>query len=356
MGWPGDRDDGGVGVGQATALLVTDDPALLDDLRRLAGAAGLAVQVVGAGGLSASQWSTAAVVLVGADVAAGVAARRLPGRERVMLVASDPSDWSVAVDLGAEHVVTLPDAEPWLVRHLGEVGEGPSRAGSCVAVTSAAGGLGVSTIAHALASAYGQNGANALLVDADPLGGGIDLLVAGEDAEGVRWGDLIGAEGRVSASTLAYALPRAQGMAVLAHPRGDVVTVPQPACDAVLDAALRGYDAVVIDAPRLSPLSVLLTADDLVLVVGAQLRGVMAARQGIRILADHGRQPRIAVRQQPGGLTSRDVSRALGIDDVIEIPNMPALRVRGEHGDPFVSSDAFGRAIVRLRELIGEQP
>ena len=46
------------------------------------------------------------------------------------------------------------------------------------------------------------------MVDADPVGGGIDLVVGAEHAPGVRWPELAGTSGRLSAASLSDALPK----------------------------------------------------------------------------------------------------------------------------------------------------
>ena len=65
-----------------------------------------------------------------------------------------------------------------------------------------------------------------LLVDGDPLGGGIDLVLGGESDRGLRWSDLLGAAGRVPAAALAEALPRAGGLSYLSWDRASARAVP----------------------------------------------------------------------------------------------------------------------------------
>ena len=60
------------------------------------------------------------------------------------------------------------------------------------------GGAGASVFATALA----QTAADALLVDADPCGGGIDLVLGCERETGLRWPDLTLQGGRLSYTAL----------------------------------------------------------------------------------------------------------------------------------------------------------
>ena len=59
-------------------------------------------------------------------------------------------------------------------------------------------------------------GITALAVDADPWGGGLDLLLGCADMPGLRWGDLALRGGHVPSDALVAALPgRAGAVAVL---------------------------------------------------------------------------------------------------------------------------------------------
>ncbi|MGZ6839508.1 MAG: septum site-determining protein Ssd, partial [Frankiaceae bacterium] len=156
---------------QARSLLLTDDPVLLDDLLRLSAAAGVEVEVAAEPGRARVAWSRAPLVLVGADVAAACAEGGLPRRQRVVLVGADLDDagvWQRAVRLGAEHVVFLPDAEPWLITALTDAIEPDARPGRLLAVVGGRGGAGATTLAVALAFAGARSGYRTTLIDVDP--------------------------------------------------------------------------------------------------------------------------------------------------------------------------------------------
>ncbi|MDP3969994.1 MAG: septum site-determining protein, partial [Nocardioides sp.] len=104
-----------------TALLVTTDADLHDDVHRLAAAAGLPVEVAADPGAALRSWVPAAVVLVGADLAGVVAAAGPPARAGVHLVTRDgvrDALFRDALLLGARDVRALPEAEEWLVEML----------------------------------------------------------------------------------------------------------------------------------------------------------------------------------------------------------------------------------------------
>jgi secretion/DNA translocation related CpaE-like protein len=142
----------------------------------------------------------------------------------------------------------LPADEAELVAALSEAAESrrdDGRRGAVVAVMAGRGGAGASLFATALA----QTAADALLVDADPWSGGIDLVVGSEDEPGLRWPDLALERGRLSIAALRQALPQRDGISVLSCARAGNDIEPGPLA-AVIDAGRRGGVTVGCDLPR----------------------------------------------------------------------------------------------------------
>ncbi|MGV9978544.1 septum site-determining protein Ssd, partial [Micromonospora wenchangensis] len=261
-------------------LLVTSDGDLLDELLRLAAAGGTEVEVAADPAAARSRWLPAPLVLVGSDQAQACLRARLPRRPRTVLVGRsgelDPG-WEIAELIGAEHVATLPAAEPWLVDRFTECAPGgePAAPARTVAVLGGRGGAGASVLAGGLAVTAARARLRTLLVDADPLGGGLDLVLGWEDLDGLRWPSLTDADGRVDPPALVRALPHRGDLVVLSWDRGEPLALPAPAMAATLDAARRGRDFVVVDLPRqLDDAAVLAlqAADQAYVVVPAELR------------------------------------------------------------------------------------
>jgi secretion/DNA translocation related CpaE-like protein len=304
----------------ARPLVVADDPELVDDLLRLAAAACVEVEVVPDPVAARASWSSAPVVLVVGALGAACARARLPRRPRVVLVAGSGTTpeseevWTVATALGAEHVVFLPAAEPWLVDRLAD-GGAPPGTGVVVGVVGGRGGAGASVLAAGLAVTAVRCGLRALLVDADPYGGGIDLMLGGEDTAGLRWPDLAATTGRVSGQALYLALPRIGELSVLSWDRGDLLEIPPPAVDAVLDVGRQGSDVIVVDLPRRpddAAVRVLQAADRVFLVVPAEIRAAAAASRVAQAVSRHCADLQLVVRgPAPAGLRSRDVVETL---------------------------------------------
>lgn len=138
-------------------------------------------------------------------------------------------------------------------------------------------------LAAAVAGHARTRGTRVLLVDCDPLGGGIDLLVGAEELEGLRWPGLAlggGGGGRVAAASLHEALPSPdEALTVLSCDRSGVGPEPDAAV-AVVEAGRRAGETVVCDLPRHltdAALAVAEACDLVVLVVPAEVRAVAAA-------------------------------------------------------------------------------
>ncbi|MGH3321883.1 MAG: septum site-determining protein Ssd [Streptosporangiaceae bacterium] len=321
-------------------LLVTDDAALLDDVLRLAAAADVEIEVAHAAALGSGSWASAPLVLVGADLATQVVRRRLPRRRGVVLVGTDLDDediWRQAVAVGAERVVFLPDAEAWLVDRLADVEEGGESRATVVCVVGGRGGAGASTFAVALAVTGTRMDRRTLLVDADPLGGGIDLLLGGEGAEGSRWPDLLGTKGRVRGGALRGALPRIDELTVLSWGRSDVLTIPREAMRSILSAAERASDLVVVDLPRrldsAAEEAIRCSAATL-LLVPAELRATVSASRVAAEVGAHAADLRVVVRgPAPSGLSGEVIAESLGLPLGGEMRAEPGLAGALERGE-----------------------
>lgn len=321
-------------------LLITSDPDVLDDLVRIGLTAGTELQVAPDVGTARRSWAAAAAVVVGPDVAQSCAGARLPRRPGVVLLGDDLDDagiWQLAVEVGAEHVVFLPDGEDWLVDMLAESVEPSRQCGQLVAVVGGRGGAGATTLAVALAVTAARS-RRTLLVDGDPLGGGIDLVLGGESDAGLRWPDLGATRGRVPGAALTEALPRRDDLSVLSWDRGDVLRVPPEAMEAVLEAGRRTCELVVVDLPRgLDDAGriVLSLATVVLLVVPAEVRAAAAAARVATQLAPLCADLRLVVRgPAPSGLSADEIAAALGLPLVGFLRPEPGIDLALERGEP----------------------
>ncbi len=320
-------------------LIVTEDEELLDDLLRLCAAAGAEPEVSFGSPSRPGSWESAPLVLVGDDCASGL--RRAQRRPGVLLVGRDLDNhdvWRRAVDIGADHVIFLPDAEPWLVDRIADAAEGVGETALTIGVMGGRGGAGASTLACALAVTAARRGQRTMLIDGDPLGGGLDVLLGGERASGLRWPDLAESQGRVSSGALEESLPRLHDLSVLSWDRGDSVVITPEAMRSVLGAARRRGGVVVVDLPRRmddAVVEALSQVDVGLLVVPAELRAVAAADRVASRMGMVLRDLRVVARGPfPSGLDDAEIARLLGLPLAGELPPEKGLLDAVDSGEP----------------------
>ncbi|MDT0304036.1 septum site-determining protein Ssd [Streptomonospora wellingtoniae] len=305
----------------ARPLLVTEDPRLLDDLLRLAAAAGVEATVAHHAAQAVPEWDRAPLVVVGADLLPALA-RLAPEPRRHVLVAGlgdsvhGAEAWEAALRVGAGAVLSLPADESRLAGLLTDSAHARAGRAPVVAVVGGRGGAGASLLAIALALSARRAGLQSALVDADPLGGGLDALLGREEAPGDRWGDLVARQGRLNWSALRSRLPDVCGAALVTWGQGPAAPVPPTAMRAVLDCAVRGADLVVADLPRAPDPAAdeaLRRASVVLLVTPAEVPAVFAAARAVPRLRRTAGDVRLVVRKGSSAVTAPDVARTLGL-------------------------------------------
>jgi secretion/DNA translocation related CpaE-like protein len=319
-------------------LAVLTDSELRNELDRVAAAVGLRMVHAGVGSsVSRRTWSAAAGVVLDQAAADRYGRSGLPRRDHVsVLTAAEPTTatWAAAIAVGARRVLKLPAQERELIDELGEAAESArdeGTRGEVVAVIGGCGGAGASLLAAALA----YSAADALLVDLDPWGGGIDLLVGGEAAPGLRWPDLALQGGRLNWSAVREALPRHRGITLLSGTRRGYELDAAPV-DAVVDAGRRGGVTVVCDLPRRltdATQAALDTADLVVLVSPCNVRACAATGSIAALLAAINPNLGLVVRgPSPGGLRPVEVADIAGLPLLASMKAEPQLAEQLERG------------------------
>lgn len=343
--------------GATPPVVVTADPELLSRVHAVT--ATLAVQplLLDEPAEARGVWASAPLVVVGPDLAAALTGLRLPARRGLLVVGHDEAPAAAvrhSVGLGAA-VLTLPSGAEALADAVsGLAGRSPG-SGRLLALTGASGGVGTSTAAAALALVAAREGTRTALVDLDERGGGLDLLLGAERHEGWRWPRLAGARGFLG--DLRGQLPVVEGVDVLATARlpdgGPPLT--GEAVGAVLLSLLRSHALVVVDLarePTAAGAEVLRRADEVLLVVRADVRGVAAGREVARLLAPSCASLRVLTRHsRRSGLATSAAAEALGLEGAGVLPHDPAAVTAGERGEPPARSDRSplaraGRAVL----------
>lgn len=349
-------------------LLITDDDAMLDEMLRIAAAAGVELAHSPDAGCR-SAWRQAPTVLLDERLVAALAAARLGRRAGVIVLtrgAPDPGTWSASVAVGAERVLDVDGADADIVGALADAAPAGPGDGRTIAVVGGCGGAGATVFAIALAVAALRDGPEVLLVDADPAGPGVDALVGVEHRPGIRWSDLTASSGRLDAGTLLRAVPAAPAhgrpLPVLAPAAGPVDAVDPDVAEVVVDACRRAGVLTVIDLPRLLPAvadRVIERADLTVVVVPADVRACLAARRVVPRLVGTAARCGLVVRgPSPGGLSAEEVADLLDLPLWARMRAVPAVARDGERGivPGDGRKDPLGTAARRVLDLLDPVP
>lgn len=329
-----------------------------------------------------AQWARHGVIVLDAPAAAATERAGRPRRHGVVIVtgggaaasggdergegsAAEPvagsanaGVWQAAVRLGAEDVLELPADAPKLLAALSPAADRPGAGGGgVITVVSGHGGAGASVLASALALTAPLP---SLLVDLDPTGSGLDLLLGIEGREGLRWPDLRLQDGRVDPAALHRALPRRQSTSVLAAP-GPRADPPARAVRSVLGMGGDGGSNVVCDASSRrgeSAAAAVESADMTVLVVTADVPSCAAAVRTVSWLRQVTGDAALVVRgPSPGGLRGADVEGALGLPLLAAMRPEPGLARRMEHGGvSFARRSPLAEAARAIHEVHARRP
>jgi secretion/DNA translocation related CpaE-like protein len=310
-------------------------------MTRLCAVAAAELQVASDRAEVARCWRSADLVVVDAELVGALQSGSAARRPDVVVVADDADRvevWRAAAHLGAEEVLTLPADDRVLVDRIaglaGRTGEPPART---IGVVAGAGGAGASTLAVSICVARAQAGASVTLLDADPAGGGVDLLLGAEAVGGARWPDLVTARGSVAPEALDQVLPRAQGVRFLSCGRDSAADLGVEAMAAVLPAARRSADLVVVDLPRrLDPAAEIAVAacHTLLVVTTARVRAVAATAFVLAALAGVSADITLVVRtHHRSRLRPGEVSAALGVPLAGVLETDEALATAADCGD-----------------------
>lgn len=229
-------------------LIATADEQLRDQAQRWCAALGATPDVAGDLTQVRRAWRRASGVIVGEDLIGPASEAGLLRRDHVVVVAQEPSKWwSAGIALGAQAVCSAAD-ERVILDLLATALDGRDEA-CVVSVIGGSGGAGASTLAAALAIGAQRRGLRSLAWDADPGGGGLDLLLGAERAGGLRWHDFAATRGRIDTGSLVEVLPQQRGVSVLSWARDERGPLPD-SWPGVFSSAVRGFDLVAVDLPR----------------------------------------------------------------------------------------------------------
>ena len=320
----------------ADILLLGRDPDLVDHILALASAAELTVDVHREVPSAALVWNRCPLAIICTDLLAAAAAAALPPRAGLVVFGTMAADaWRQAFELGADQVVEPPGIPGWLGETTtGDAGQ-EGESGRVVGVLGCAGGAGASVFACALAAAAARRRMTPFLLDLDPLGCGLAVMLGADDLTGLTWEQVRSGSGRIPVRSLESAVPRVAGVAVLGWPDDGTVLLDSGVAAAVVDTSRRCSPITIVDLGQglaSYQLEAFTRCDRVFMVVPADVRGVRAARRSAARLAAGAFE--IVVRgPNPGGLTGADVEQAVGVRVIAAVAAERGLDARLERGE-----------------------
>ncbi|MGO2993430.1 hypothetical protein ACTXI9_02310 [Brachybacterium alimentarium] len=247
------------------------------------------------------------------------------GRLPLLVVTASPEVpqevWERALAVGARAVVPLPAGSDGFLSHLAEFSR-PRAASRILGVVGGCGGAGTSSFAARLAAAARTHGST-VLIDADPLGGGLDLLIEAPEAAGIGWADVSGL-GPDDGEALHDGLPAVDDVRLLAA-TNHVGPAPEPLARVLTALRPLGSTVVVDLADGLVP-DCAEHLDQLLLVVPASDHAVRATARRLRSWQLPDAIAQVVVRRR-GPLTPAEVSQDLGLPLAASFRDGPAAAV-----------------------------
>jgi secretion/DNA translocation related CpaE-like protein len=241
----------------------------------------------------------------------------------------------LAFEIGAEAVVEPPGEPGWLAERVRRAGDAlPS--GRVVGVLGSRGGAGASVFAASLAMAAVRAGHTPYLVDLDPLGCGLGVVLGQDTSSGLTWGSVSAGVGRIPALSLQSAVSQVHGISLLGWGDEEPADLASGVAGAVVDAARLCTPVTVLDLGRAATPAqreALARCDRALLVVPADVRSVRAASRMTQRLSLS--MCELVVRgPNPGGLVAEDVGEAVGLPVLAAVGAERDLDRRLERGEP----------------------
>lgn len=338
-----------------TVGVFTGEDSLLDTALQWCAAAGVQPFVGPDWSAALRHWRDMPIVIIGADVAPALAAHLPPRRAGVIVVFDSDPPWQAAVALGAEEVLGVDDAPNQVIALLQRSVDGGNDA--CVlGVLGACGGAGASSFAAALAYFSAQRGMQTMLIDADRFGGGVDLVLGAEHVPGMRWPDVNVTQGHFTGVSLRASLPESHRVSFLSWGRERAEPHEDDTNRAILSAARRSSDLVVIDLDRSFSSAEFVSACLLtVVLVPEEVRALAAASLVLSQVSDH-TPCAVVTRQRNGGVDAHTVQSLLGFPVLARIKNEKSLPLEVDYGRGPWKSATMRAAATQVLDSLGLNP
>ena len=241
-----------------------------------------------------------------------------------ILTLEDPTveQWRTALTVRAREVRRLPDESSQFLDDLIQLGSDAASA-HVIVCSPGSGGAGASSLAVRLAAAGSRLGLEPILIDADPSGGGLDLLMAAAHVHGARW-DALEHAGEGSADAIAASLPIIDGIRTLTFGPNDSHSVHTSTMTRVCHALTGHTRLLVIDTGHQPALLSELPEHTHLLVALAAEHQVEAAHRRLHAYPDTSRTY-LALRRprRTPSLSGAEIEELLQIPVALQFTSSP---------------------------------
>jgi secretion/DNA translocation related CpaE-like protein len=247
----------------------------------------------------------------------------------VLAGAATTRSWQLAAEIGAKHIVLIPESRQWLVDYIKAV---PRKLAQLVSLTGITGGAGTTTIALALARACAKSGRSVTLVDLDFQSVGLDIAAGCEKSLGLNWSAIRTQAAQADGDAIIAMLPEIEGVRLLAN--DSLGTAPELSLQTqVVEQIISNCDVVLLDAGRWKSESVInsLEITERLFVLPNTIRACANGREIVGL--DSAKSQQLIVRELPGsGLHPGMVAETLDRPLAAVIPTDPRMCELSEQG------------------------
>ena len=316
--------------------MISGDPEAADHLVALASASEVVVDLCDGAAAVAARWTRAPAVVVGIDSLRALRDANLPRRQHVVVFGHATADaWRCALELGAHAVIEPPGPQGWLAELVERAG-GTATSGVVVGVTGCRGGAGASVFASAFAVAAARRRLSPYLLDLDPWGCGLAVVLGADRLDALTWDQVRAGAGRIPSRSLQDTIGSVDGIRLLGWAEDASDGLPPGVSGSVVDAARLSATLTVVDLGRSGAdfqREAMGRCDRVLMIVPADVRAVQAARRMVR-RQDMSMCEVVVRGPNPGGLTTQDIAEAVGLPVIAAMAADRWLDERLERGEP----------------------
>ena len=201
-------------------LLITENPFIANEFRKLAAVAG--TELVVSENPNDSEIAQGCKIYLDHEMSQKIPfslspVSKSPRHVPIIVVlagAASSRTWELAQQVNASHVALLPESRDWLLEQMQLQ---PAKLGQVLSFIPAVAGAGCSTLVGALAANWAKQGKTVAVVDCDASSVGLDVAFGVDQTTGLRWSEFMKPEFDPEPVALHRNLPSCEGVSLLSN-------------------------------------------------------------------------------------------------------------------------------------------